>query len=148
MTIKEFIEKAIEGGWTNTDKFYGKYTSLKSFNKYWAVINLEKETTVDAPELGDCAVKKVPISSSIRLSEIWIDPKAWEAVGKVDIEKCWACDGKKFFTKFASSELDKEAPCGNCKSTGIQQGNWKNKMHRMIDALVEGKSIEQFLSEL
>ena len=85
MTTKEFIEKAIDGG----------------FN---------------IPGGADCYTKD---------EEYFLNPLAWQAVGKVE---GWG-------------------------STHDQDGylvihDWKRNMHRMIDALCEGKSVESFLSTL
>lgn len=92
MTIKQFVEKAIEGGW-------GPY--------YYR--DLYKD-------------------GSSETAAMLLDPLAWQAVGKVEVEK-WgetAFDG----------------------TVGDTVPVWRVNMHKMIDALAEGKSIEDFLSEL
>lgn len=98
MTIKQFIEKAIAGGW-KTDWY-------------------------DDWEGGSYSDMVIP--------RILLDPLAWQAVGKTE---GWI----------------------GYKRTGIDKGNeieyhdmevWKSNMHRMIDALAEGKTIEQFLEPL
>lgn len=72
--------------------------------------------------------------SSVRASythfEVLLDPLAWQAVGKVE---GWD-EGKR------KEELYKKAP--------QLQWMWQFMMHRMIDALIEGKSIEEFLETL
>ena len=56
--------------------------------------------------------------SSIPYEVVLLDPLAWKAVGKVE--------GWGYKTK----------------------GNWFDKMHQMIDALCEGKSIEEYIKTL
>jgi len=82
MTIKDFINKAIEGGWM---------------------------PDADTPEI---------YYEGIRTNAL-LDPLAWQAVGKVE---GW-------------EDRDTEP-------------NWQNKMHQMIDALVEGKTLEEFIETL
>ena len=86
---KDFIEKAIKGGWKQ---------SLPKF-----VLN----TTID-------------------INNIFLDPLAWQAVGKVEGWRTRKCE----------------------KEICIPCNDWKYAMHRMIDALAEGKSVEQFLQTL
>lgn len=57
------------------------------------------------------------------LSQILLDPLAFKAVGKVE---GWPKDQFEY---------------------QIREG-WNGKMHRMIDALAEGKTIEQYLETL
>ena len=90
MTTKQFIEKAIKGG----------YKADKNF-----LLNL--------PEFALC--------------QIWLDPDAWRAVGKV--EKGWNFERQ-------SSKFPDRRPF------------WQIQMLEMIDALAEGKSIEEFLKTL
>jgi len=63
MTIKDFIEKAIEGGWKEFFDFSFLYTIGNT-------VTLEYGKTKDTVEK--------------QLHEIVLDPKAWEAVGKVE----------------------------------------------------------------
>ena len=94
MTTKQFIEKAIEGGY---------------------------DWNVEIPPYHD------------QLCEIILDPKAWEAVGKVE-------------------EWHQEI---GMRTHHIQKGNgwevlldWQYHMHAMIDALIEGKTIEEYLETI
>ena len=86
MTIKQFVEKAIEGGFEE---------------RMWG--------------MGNCS----------QCSDIFLDPKAWEAVSKVE---GWG--GAK------NLDTDEYTPY------------WQNRMRGMIDALIEGKTIEEFLKTL
>lgn len=104
MTTQQFIEKAIEGGWT-----------MEMVDKKH-VMNL--------------------------LPSIVLDPLAWQAVGKVE---GWS-----------------EAVCVGCGASNIKDCDchishvplpvtmelWLYNMHCMIDALADGKTIEQYLETL
>lgn len=85
MTIKQFIEKAIEGGW-------------RGFKSPDAVIEIN--------------YKEYKLKNDFPLSGIMLDPLAWQAVYKGE------------------------------------DGLWKSKMLGMINALINGKTIEQFLETL
>jgi len=115
MTIKQFIEKAIEGGWRPHVENWESTPHSWLYRHYFLT-----------------------------------DPKAWKAVWSLNKGECWACEGKKYFKKFASEELDKESPCGNCDCTGTDEWEkpWIRDMKRMIDALAEGKTIEEFIQTL
>lgn len=95
MTAKEFVRKAIEGGW----KY--KYNS----NGYL---------------LYELAVNEI---SDERIESIFLDPLAWKAVEKQEMK----ADELKDLYAFEYENVN---------------------MHRMIDALVEGKSLEEFLETL
>lgn len=88
----------------------------------------------------------------LRIYEVLLDPLAWQAVGKVEgwQERCMDCD---------SDVVRKETPeypnlpnglswCANrCPRKSYMSG-WHHKMHLMITALAEGKTIEQYLETL
>lgn len=95
MTIQTFIEKAIEGGWTQ-------------------------------PPEGTAA-------QMFMHQTIFLDPEAWKAVGKV--EGWWHCT--------VHVDGGEEVRCEDPK-----HDDWFKNMHRMIDALAEGKSIEEFITTL
>lgn len=102
MTIKEFVEKAMEGG----------------YNTFGGVI-------LDSPRKAH----QIPIQFYV------LDPAAWEAVGKVEgwDKKCWIqCGVVNTFMPAHESVISESAL----------------NMHRMIDALAEGHTIEQFLADL
>ena len=110
MEIKTFIERAIEGGW-----------SLDS---------------QPSQEKGFISQRVRAINKMKYKERIFLDPKAWEAVGKVEgwkkEELCGACN---LYLKEEGEE-----PC--------PQEGWKHKMLGMIDALIEGKTIEEYLKTL
>lgn len=116
MTIEQFIKKAIEGGWKPKDAEMQKVSSFKVEDGLLTLYGLENKTQ-----------RKV---ESYLVEQIFIDPFAWKAVGKVegwDIGK--TIDPTYHF-----------AP--------ESMWMWQWKMHRMIDALAEGKSLEEFISTL
>ncbi len=106
MKIKEFIEKAIEGGWSRYDTITDIVCSTIRFDDG---------------------------TSSTDLFKILLDPKAWEAVGKVE-----APTGKVAWSE-------------HIEDYGFQSvavPGWFYQMHLMIDALAEGKSLEEFIETL
>ena len=103
MTTKEFIEKAIEGGWK---PIYSNFTFVEHsepwINGYLREKGIEKAI---------------------------LDPKAWEAVGKVEM---WE---HKKINGLIDWATHNKMP-------------YSTKMHQMIDALIEGISIEGYLKTL
>lgn len=105
MTIKEFIEKAIEGGWWTA----------------WYNDGALERTKGEVADAGEYA-------------RILLDPLAWQAVGKVEgwpikkVMRYRISDGERYSDKTVAA--------------------WEHNMHCMIDALAEGKTIEQFLESL
>lgn len=107
MTINEFIEKSIEGGYT-----------------------------VEAGEF-------------VEYNDIFLDPLAWKAVGKVkgwsDMGQCIKCHkyARRYLNKgFAISE--ECAHCGEkekCKS-------WEYYFIRLPQALIDGKTLTEYISTL
>ena len=67
---------------------------------------------------------------------VLLNPKAWEAVGKVE---GWGKEGLCGACNLYLTE-EGEEPC--------PQEGWKHKMLGMIDALIEGKTIEEYLKTL
>ena len=123
MTIKEFIETAIEGGWKEGYKIEFKMTDT-----VWPpYLFISKEN------LGFCIMP---------FSEVIIDPEAWKAVGKVkgwDKGVCFACG--------------KEPPCWcDCSDIfppyGDVQMLWLWKMCHMIPSLADGKTLEDYIATL
>lgn len=103
MTTKEFIEKAIEGGWQ-------KYTPHDITNTY---VLLADRTT------------------KVYFGDLFLDPKAWEAVGKVEE---W-----NYFTN----------GCPTCDYIAYyDEPEWQYRMHKMIDHLIEGGTITSYLEKL
>lgn len=127
MTVQQFIEKAIEGGW-DIRKGIGLPDGMNI-----------------SPSLESAAAGPL-------LHRILLDPLAWQAEGKVEgwQERCMDCDG---------DVVRRETPeypnlpnglswCPNrCPAKRFMQG-WHHKMHLMITALAEGKTLEQYLETL
>lgn len=76
---------------------------------------------------------------------ILLDPLAWQAVGTT--EGWGTTDGKcnKCGSAPRSWLLSSPVTCPECR-TG--RGEWDWYMHRLIDALAEGKTIEEYLITL
>lgn len=62
----------------------------------------------------------------VNYEAVLLDPEAWKAVGKVE---GWLADV-------------------SCADDCREHQEWFDKMHRMIDAIAEGKTIEQYLETL
>jgi hypothetical protein len=103
MTIKEFIQASIEGGWDRKN-LYGE-TSVYP--------NGEIESSVEA---------------------ILINPKAWQAVGKVE---GWEAEGDDCGN---CEHTNKSVPCPECP-----YDEYRERMHRFIDYLQEGDTIDTAL---
>lgn len=119
MTIKKFISKAIEGGWV--DKRYRNES--KKMIKYWK----------DRMKSG---------AMFVDINEAVLDPKFWQAVGKVEGWKAL-----KDFHHPTVGKLYYRYPDDD-EFLGFDGPEWYEKMHSMIDALAEGKSIEEFVKTL
>lgn len=115
MTIQQFLQKAIEGGWEPI----GYNFSNKPFS--WKVQ----------------AVCKVKYKE-----RFFLDPKLWEAVGKTEgwEDKCKICGENHFPKKIETKEY--------VMHRHVPDPAWINKMHRMIDALCEGKTVQEYIESL
>ncbi len=111
MEIKDWIEKAIEGGYDN------------------AVI---KEHLED--------LNQMEVLTTHDYGWLFLDPKAWEAVGKVESwtgTKCYPCAGViNHETLFDESNGSIGDPC------------LEHVMLGMMPALIEGKTIEEYIETL
>jgi len=129
MTIKQFVEKAIEGG------YRGKYIYLYAQHN--------KDSNLDIWRF----------SNEYNKVHLLLDPLAWQAVGKVE---GWGAHKMQPFTPYNKNHIDRNITevCYICdiygngtEITSICTG-WQHNMHTMIDALIDGKSIEQYLDTL
>lgn len=91
------------------------------------------------------------------LGVIFIDPEAWCAVGKVEgwkeveikYETVGGVEGNSLYKDDTRIAGNKPWGGGNIRdSFVVKEKAWQHKMHRMIDALAEGKSISEFLESL
>jgi len=73
-------------------------------------------------------------------SYVLLDPEAWKAVGKVE-----GWPENEYHSSFGSNHPTLAARYGGMAHI---IGTWQYHMHRMIDALAEGKHIEQCLETL
>lgn len=121
MEIKQAIEKAIEGGWKSNVKW-----KINGERDRWWVTGGE----------GSAAVM-------IYLEKILLDPLFWQALGKTEgweeertycIRGCGCIKGVK----------ERHKPC----VWGTVEAQWKHEMHRMVSAIIEGKTIEEFIKSL
>ena len=159
MTPKEYIEKAIEGGWRLNDK------EIRYFKIYEDVIHF----TVYMD-------RHCKTSGVIRMTiyQILLDPKSFQAVGKVEgwfnATKRW-CHFTDEAIKIGYKEKESMEIVGESRNkkeflitwAGIKSHHSffkeyiieepiskdsKGRMHEMIDALAEGKSVEEYLKTL
>ena len=119
MTIKEFIEAAIEGGW----KYKGKHQEIYLCE--------------EQPEEGE-GDTRLGIRSNIYA--IVLDPEAWRAVGKVkgwDKTYCAMCGQQKPHSK--------KSECGVQWGRMEESIHY---MHLMVDSLRDDRTIEEFIETL
>jgi hypothetical protein len=126
MTIQQFIERAIEGGWREQCRLVeigpiarAQFASFRSF------------------EGEDVEEWEKPIT------EILLDPAAWKAVEKVEgwEDECLNC--RVPMREHKPTRIGKVY----CSQSHIHYV-WRAKMHRLIDHLAEGGTIESYLETL
>lgn len=76
----------------------------------------------------------VEIFNKNKKFEIFLDPLAWQAVGKVE---GW---GKSSYPEFTYGK--------NHSMTSSTTKNYRWRMHAMIDALIAGKTLEEYIESL
>jgi hypothetical protein len=128
MTPETYIEKAIQGGFKVENEKHCVY----DFDlHYWNEV----------------------------IEKIILDPQSWQAVGKVE---GWDSKSKEYKNcinqecKVAKGCFKEKYNTNFCYECGqklvevreVIYGYEKDYMHHMIDALVEGKTIEEFLKNL
>lgn len=109
MEIKEFVEKATKGGWL----YQGDKPFFDEVYGHWYVSDAD----------GGYVCPSIEV--------FFLDPKFWQAVGKV---KGW-----DYEVDYKDEEFTHYKP---------NKGDWKWQMHQMIDALAEGKTVEEFIKTL
>lgn len=138
MTPKQFIKKAIEGGWDDSIQVIIR-NGFPLENILVILDSIHIRFLDPENKLGSGNPR------GYTLEEILLDPLAWKAVGKVE---GWSEDEEYHY--IARQKGDKigepiSPPEMMQQFTGTE-ASWY--MHRMIDTLVEGKNIEQFLETL
>jgi len=106
MEIKDFIEKAVAGGWRKHDPLANEYAS----------------------HIGNA---------------IFLDPDAWRAVG---VTEGWDVISSKKRIGTTSNSFQTKLTTVTRKAS-IKRGS-VGRMHRMVDHLAEGGSIESYLKTL
>ena len=132
MTIKSFIEKAIEGGWT----YRGRP------NVRIDVLGESKE--VDVPPRPPFNMQPRIIATfddgyvmNVNLEVILLDPLAWRAVSKTEGwgGSLWVGEMRELKGDMVTTDK-------------WEVWQWEYRMMKMIGALAEGKTIEDFLEAL
>lgn len=81
-----------------------------------------------------------------------LDPEAWKAVGKVAGWNGKPCNcGGKIVDSSGLGKSHFPYQCQDCSSYLLAmewEGTWRYRMHGMIDALADGRSIEEYLAEI
>ena len=127
MTIKQFIEKAIEGGWKPQKLgFTRKPTDFEGFFLNGSKLEITAREQVGTGRDGE----KKEGSFWIHMREVITYPEVWQAVGKVEGWQTIGESEKGYHIHPAS------------------RAEWEYQMHRMIDALADGKTIEEFIKTL
>lgn len=140
MTITQFIEKAIEGGWKlpHQNLESEKIHRIEIKWSFW--MGLKRVIGRKEP-FGWRDVAIVSFRDSdyyLPIAEIILDPFTWQAVGKV--ERWGECP-------ICGPVMSSKGICLSCRDTPLSF-DWKENMHRMIDALASGQSIEDYLATL
>lgn len=117
MTIKQAIEKAIDGGFP-TRKLR---TKIENLNK----------TGIGSPNLV----------TGYDIEPLVLNPLFWKCLGTAMGWKKWECDcGEQY-------EMQGIIICPLCNEHGARE-SWRQRWHRLIDHLAEGKSVESFFANL
>lgn len=137
MTIKEFTEAAIQGGWLG-------------LNTFVALTGTVEKTSFEVVDCfgyyGQCWSVKRPLCNdfSFKIEQLAMDPKAWEAVGKV---KGWGTTGHEQ----SGGLVPPVMILGRYDRLSLGSIMWSVPqfyMHRMIDSLYEGKTLEEYIATL
>jgi len=128
MTIKEFIEAAVEGGWRQIDP----QTNKKYEDEDWDYL---KSLFINKPKS--------------LITVVVLDPKAWKAVGKVMMKhrtciNCGNCNWKD------SEKYPNTEECIDCgfKDDTRTYSFAREKMTKMVQELCNGQTLEEYISTL
>ena len=117
---KDFIEKAVEGGWKDKDIYKG--VTVESPQKYVSFWNSEECCDLYPFE-------------GMNLNNILLDPLSWQAVGRVE-----GWEGKTYAGGY---DVDEDGEVTLSKSE-----IWHVKMNGLTPALIEGKTTDEYLKTL
>lgn len=107
--IKQFMRDAVDGGWE------------PKFSRGMGVIEAD---------LGTRTLNVIKGPPTLSWSDMFLDPEAWKAVGKVRGWNAKSPDGVLWYKH------------------KMPMKPYLVLMHRMIDALAEGKTIDQYLESI
>jgi hypothetical protein len=119
-----FIEDAIKGGWTVQRSYYArpvKFLRLKHLNDQYTTIEIDDTTMVE----NNGVEVEEQMTTTHQTCSIFLDPLAWQAVGKT---RGWK--GSKLISGKPMCAL------------------WNWKCHEFIDHLAVGKSIDEALTAI
>jgi len=125
---QQFIEDAIEGGWTVQRSYYAspvKFLRLKHFNDQYTTIEIDDTTMVE----NEGVEAEVQVTTTHQTCSILLDPLTWQAVGKT---RGWRPDYKDI-DAFGRERIMSET---------------RTRLHAFIDHLADGDDIETALSKL
>lgn len=125
MTIPEFIQAAKDGGWREGQdiRLDPKYGLIRSWS-----------TKEDAGKIGHGM-------DLLDWTELYLDPKAWEAVGKVR--------GWKESDDWQYKAFSKVHPDGSVTyEKRMVINHYQIAMHEMVNALCEGRTISEYIATL
>lgn len=108
MSVKEFIEAAIEGGWSDNNCFTDN-----------------------------------PHHSEFIKEEMFLDPEAWKAVGKV---KGWKVGAYPYADEMVNNY--RTGFVAQYEGVDFYGEYWQYAMHLMIDALIKGRTLEEYIATL
>ena len=131
MTIQEAITKAVEGGWNAGTNWLAARSASPL-----PIIDVECQDNMQIVRLvhenyGNGGSKYTTMGLQVAL----LDPLFWQALGK---SIGWNIQEKQY--------SDPKNPTGHTRDYLIS--GWQYQMHRLIDHLAEGKSIESFFESL
>lgn len=135
MKLEQAIEKAIVGGWDDcgfisSSNFPNGWCAVRvTLGGYVAIQRTRKDGTPGRwSEIG-------------KQDKILLDPLFWQCLGTAMGWKKWECDcGEQY-------EMQGIIICPLCNEQGARE-SWRQRWHRLIDHLAEGKSVESFFANL
>jgi hypothetical protein len=120
MTIEHAIKKACIGGWKEL------------------YIDAQDGITVDHSQQIAWGRTSTNLGRHLPLAVIFLDPAFWKALGKAE-----------GWDKYDPDDVSHDCDALGCSSIEHRiQGCWRIEMHRLMDALADEKSIEEYFETL